>query len=280
MSIKLKVINDHVVKSIPQYSGAGDMRPIRGADLFPELYSNIFCLARKNSGKSTVIFKIIKECITKETKVIMFVSTLYKDSNWIAIRQFLKKHKVEHECHTSLKENGVDKLEELVLNLQHEAQLVEQIEEAGKDKPKQKNILLCESDEDDDEKPKKSKYKAPEFLIILDDLSSELKSKSLVSLLKKNRHFKAKVIVSSQYLNDLLPEARLQLDVFLIFGNQTEEKLQQVYKDSDAIIPFETFKKIYYFATEQKYSFLYVNTRTLEYRRNFNTLIDIKDIEK
>lgn len=280
MSIKLKVINEHVVTKIPQYGVAEDNRPIRGVDLFPEIYSNIFCLARKNSGKSTTIFKIIKECITRETKVILFVSTLYKDSNWIAIRHFLQKHKIEHECHTSLKENGMDKLNELVTGLELEAKLAEEQKLLNKNKPKEKNIILCESDEDDEEKPKKSKYRAPEYLIILDDLSSELKTKSLVALLKKNRHFKSKVIVSSQYLNDLLPEARLQLDVFLVFGNQTEEKLQQVYKDSDSVIPFATFKKIYYFATSEKFSFLYVNTRTLEYRKNFNTLIDIKDIEK
>ena len=76
------------------------------------------------------------------------------------------------------------------------------------------------NDEDENEEPKKkkkkSKYLAPEYMIIFDDLSSELKSRSLLSLMKFNRHFKAKLIISSQYLNDLLPESRKQIDLWLI----------------------------------------------------------------
>ena len=37
---------------------------------------------------------------------------------------------------------------------------------------------------------KKSKFQAPEYIISFDDLSSELKSRSLLSLLKFNRHLK------------------------------------------------------------------------------------------
>ena len=66
-------------------------------------------------------------------------------------------------------------------------------------------------------KSKKAKFLAPEYMIIFDDLSSELKSRSLLSLLKFNRHFKAKLIISSQWLHDLLPESRKQIDLFLIF---------------------------------------------------------------
>src|SRR6185437_11733738 len=74
--------------------------------------------------------------------------------------------------------------------------------------------------EETDKKRKKervSKYQAPEYIIIFDDLSSELKSRSLLSLLKFNRHFKSKLIISSQWLHDLLPESRKQIDLFLIF---------------------------------------------------------------
>ena len=66
-------------------------------------------------------------------------------------------------------------------------------------------------------KSKKAKFLAPEYMIIFDDLISELKSRSLFSLLKPHRHFKAKLIISSQWLNDLLPESRKQIDLFLLF---------------------------------------------------------------
>ena len=119
-------------------------------------------------------------------------------------------------------------------------------------------------------KPKKSKYLAPEEMIIFDDLSSELKSKSLLSLLKFNRHFKAKLIISSQWLHDLLPESRKQIDLFLIFKGFPEDKIALIYKDCDSSPPFETFYQIYKKSTINPHSFMYVDTRADEFRSNFD----------
>ena len=127
-----------------------------------------------------------------------------------------------------------------------------------------------EEDEPKEKKTKKSKYLAPEYMIIFDDLSSELKSRSLLSLLKFNRHFKAKLIISSQWLHDLLPESRKQLDLFMIFKGFPDAKLSEIYKDCDSGIPFETFCKIYKKATKRPFSFMYINTRSDSYRKNFS----------
>src|SRR3954464_14828496 len=95
------------------------------------------------------------------------------------------------------------------------------------------------------ETQKKSKYQSPEYIIVFDDLSSELKSGSLFSLFKFNRHFKSKLIISSQWLHDLLPESRKQIDLFLIFKGFPEDKLALIYKDCASSVPFETFYSIY-----------------------------------
>ena len=62
--------------------------------------------------------------------------------------------------------------------------------------------VIKSNDEEDEEgkprKPRKSKHQAPEYMIIFDDLKSKLKSRSLLDLLKKNRHYKTKLIISSQ----------------------------------------------------------------------------------
>ncbi len=60
---------------------------------------------------------------------------------------------------------------------------------------------------------------------VLDDLSTELKSKSLVVLLKKSRHF-GSVFISSQWWHDLDPQSRAQIDYGLIYGGQREDKLE------------------------------------------------------
>jgi hypothetical protein len=269
---QFKRINNEKVLPIPLIGGASDKRPIKGEQLFSEIFANIFLVARKKSGKTSVIYKIVKDCVDKHTTVVAFVSTLYKDDNWIAIRKYCTSHNIPFIGHTSLKEAGDDKLEALVDKLLKEAEE----NEIKKNEPKKKkvNILALDSDEEDEDHARKSKFRTPEYLIILDDLSNELKSNSLVALLKNNRHFKAKVIVSSQYLNDLLPESRQQLDYFLVFKGQPKEKLEVIYKDADiAAIPFNEFNKIYEIATREPYSFLYIDRHNQTYRKNFDMAI-------
>jgi len=278
-------INDITVKKVKSLYEE-DNRPIRGYDLFPEIYSNVFLCAKKKSGKTSVISKIIKDCVGKKTKIIAFVSTLYKDDTWKSIREYCKQKKIEFEGHTSLMEDGINQLSELIERLQEEAKDKEEEEELDfrvsnlEKKLGMKCPIQCDgdsdSDEDSDDKPKKKeKFRSPEYIIILDDLSNELKSKSLVTLLKKNRHFKAKILVSSQYLNDLLPESRKQMDVFLVFRGQPEKKLKEIYQDADVNVDLEEFYDIYKFATEKEYSFLYIDTKTSSFRRNFNYQIQI-----
>ena len=129
-------------------------------------------------------------------------------------------------------------------------------------------------------KEKKSKFLEPEYIFVFDDLSTELQSKSVVSLLKKNRHFKCKTIISSQYLNDLRPESRKQIDLWLIFKGLKEDKLQEIFRDADPDVSFDVFMQLYKNATKEKYSFFYVDCRNSIYRRNFSDQYDIKEIEE
>jgi hypothetical protein len=168
--------------------------------------------------------------------------------------------------------------------LKQEAKLEEEAKEAEEEAamlPKPKFCIKCDDDEAEDnpkKKKKRPKYRAPEYIIVLDDLSAELKSRSLVALLKMNRHFKAKIIISSQYLNDLVPESIKQLDVFCLFKSFTDDKLFEIWQKTDLSIEFSVFEKLYKDATKEKYSFLYVDTRHDEYRKQFNIKYDLGSI--
>jgi hypothetical protein len=136
-------------------------------------------------------------------------------------------------------------------------------------KVKKKHIKTEADDEED--KPKKKRKLACENLFIFDDISSEIKSnKTIFSLLKQNRHYKSKVIISSQYIHDIPPQARLQTDYFLVFQGINVEKLDIIYKDADVNITFEEFVELYMKATEDKYNFLYIDVRNSTFRKNFN----------
>lgn len=285
--ISLKQINYQIVKAIPIPDE--DKRPIKGYDICEEVYANIFLCARKKSGKTSALFKIMKECVVKKTIIYVFCSTCYKDKNWIQIRRYFEKKGMDIRVFTSLYEDGEDQLSHLIEDLKQEAKEKEESpENEEKDEidrcddilSRLENMYKGENNvEPKKKKAKLSKYQAPEYMIIFDDLSSELKSKSLLSLLKFNRHFKSKLIISSQWLHDLLPESRKQLDLFLIFKGFPEEKVALIYKDCDSSVPFETFYKIYKKSTIKPHSFMYIDTRSDQFRCNFNQQWSIESRE-
>ena len=106
--IRLEQINKQYVKAIPIPDE--DKRPIKGYDICEELYANIFLCAKKKSGKTSALFKMLKECCSLNTKIIVFCSTVYKDKNWVQIRKYFESKGVEISVFTSLFENGEDQL--------------------------------------------------------------------------------------------------------------------------------------------------------------------------
>ena len=254
-----KRINNEVVKPVPLIEAA-DTRPIKGHNLFPELYANIFLCSKKKSGKTSSIYKIVQKCCGPNTCVLAFCSTLNKDPSWATIRAWCERKGIVFIGQTSLKsDNGADLLDELITGL------------AAPEQEKPRNML--DSDDEDEAPERKPKYRSPEYLIILDDLSNELKTASLTTLLKKNRHFKAKIILSSQYLNDMLPGSRRQLDYFILFRGHPKNKIEEIYRDADISVPLEQFYQVYKFATLEPYSFLYIDCANGTFRRNVNESI-------
>jgi len=260
----LKKINSEKVQLAPVHLiGEGDKRPIKGSDLFPEIYSNIYLCSRKKSGKTSVIFTILKRCITRDTKVLAFVSTLNRDSSWLAITQYCNTKGIPFEGYTSIYDD--DKT-----NILNEWITAEQMP-IPEQKPK--SLLLLEEEEPD--KKTKSKYLGPEWVVIVDDNSNELQDKAISTLLKKNRHLKCKVIISSQYFNDITPQSRKQLDYIILFKGHSKQKLLEIHRDADLSLQFDDFVKAYEIATAQVFNFLYVDCINGTLRKNFNTEIEI-----
>lgn len=276
MSVKLKRVNNEVVRPV-RVEIPDENLPIKGASLCPELYANVFLCAKKNSGKTSVISKMLNGCATKDTTVIVFASTVFKDPIYTEIYKRLTANGIHMERYTSLKEDGIDILDTLVKKLEEESRRETLAKEDDEEDDEEGNPLVffdSENEEDDStQEPaqrSRTKFRAPRYIFVFDDLSNELKSPSLLSLLKKNRHFHSRIIVSSQYPLDLLPESRKQIDLWLVFRGQPKDKLETIYKDADLSIPFPLFHKIYNYATKEPYSFLFINTRNDELRQNFS----------
>lgn len=266
MSFELEKINNISVKPIPSHMiGAGDTRKIKGADLFEEPYCNVFILAKKKSGKTTTIYEIVKRCTTKDSNVIVFCGTINKDKSYKAIKKYCKSAGIPYLGYTSFLEDNV--LENILNGLSAEPP-DESDDEEQHEKPIKFDMYGAGAEED--EKKKKSKYLAPEYVFIFDDLSNAMRHKVIAKLLKTNRHYKSKVIISSQYLNDLDPQSLKQLDYYLVFPANAQEKVELVWKYADLSMGFETFYDVYNDATSEKYNFLYVDVNNDKLRKNFD----------
>ena len=116
----VKRLNNEKVGEVP-WKKPRDTRPVRGFKLFPEMNANIFLCAKKKSGKTSTIYKILQKCCGKDTKIIAFCATLHKDQSWIAIKEWADDHGISFTGYTSLKDDdGVDQLLALVKELENE----------------------------------------------------------------------------------------------------------------------------------------------------------------
>ena len=276
-SLKLKRVSDVVIK--PFRNDKVSTKDIKGGDVF-SLYSNIFLCAKKNSGKTSAIYNILKLCANAKTNIIIFASTVNKDSTWIKIvKRFERTNNVV--TYTSLFEDGINRLEEFIDDLQEQEIDSSESTSSSSEEPQR----YVDYDDDADirrrkqqkarkRRGRKGKYKAkrkiaPEYIFVLDDLSTELSKPIVSAFLKKNRHFKCKVILSSQWWNDLHPQARQQLDYLLLFPNIPQNKLEIIHKEADLTIDLPLFDELYRQATFERYHFLYVDVRNEKFRIDF-----------
>ncbi len=270
--IRLKKINNARVKCVP-LPKRQTLRT-RGGEMFEEVYANIFLLARKKSGKTTVMYNVLKKCCDKDTRVVIFSATYKKDANMKAIVKYFKKKGNQIETYSSIFEGKLNILDGILDEL---GDPETDDEEEVKKRPKRPRKIIKVDDEEEEERKKKrkKKYLAPEIVFVFDDLSTELRSPSISRLMKTNRHYKSKVLLSSQYLHDLKPESIRQLDYLLAFKGLTEEKLLKVYVGMDLSFDFPVFERVYKNATEKKFEFLYIDNGNQKLRKNFSCEYDL-----
>lgn len=267
---KVKRVNKEKIKPIP--IPRVDQSKIKGVELFPEIYSNIFLLAKKKSGKTTSINHILKKCIDRDTRVYIFGSTINKDSSWLHIIKTLKERGNAVEAYQSIHDGKDNILSGILQELNIEAEI--ELMKASEPKKEKLKFICFDDSEDDDEKAecrrkKRKKKISPEVIFIFDDLSTELRDPEVCGLLKKNRHYKSKVLISSQYIHDMKPEAIRQLDYLLVFSGQPEDKLMKLHASLDLSIPFEKFNNLYKHATSEPFCFLYVASTNEMFRKCF-----------
>jgi len=283
--MKTKKINKVCVKPIIQT--VIPAKQIAGYDLFSEPYCNVALIAKKKSGKTSVLYNCLKKCAGPNTNVYLFSSTINRDDTYKEICNMLeRRHCIVHK-YIHFKDTDGNILDEIIEGLKNF--------ESDNEDDEPENALNTSSNCDSkggntvklrfgdlepikqpekEVKPKKERKIYCENIFCFDDLGQDMRNKSIDILLKTNRHFKAKVFLLGHTLTDLNPASRKQLDYALIFKSFSEDKLKSLYGDLDLSIEFDNFLEAYKYATEVPYNFLYISTKTDEIRKNFNEKIE------
>lgn len=270
---KLKV----VIPEKSRYEG----KPIRNEAMSSELYSNMLLVARKKSGKTNIIFNYVRKSVGANTKVYVFASTWYRDATYKELRRYLEKKNIFVQGFTSLMEGRQNLLKQILDEASKEEEKEdaeeEQQEEQKEDDWKERclsSIFSTQKEEQKEEKKvKKEKYVSPEMIIVLDDLHSEMKSSVISGLVTRNRHYKCKVIMSTQYTNMVPPQVWSNLDIVLLGHSLPMEKLELIHNRLDLTTPEEEFMDLYKKATSKPFSFLYIDVNKEQFRRNFNMIL-------
>ena len=172
-------------------------------------------------------------------------------------------------------DDGYNILDDFLKELEQEEEIEEEAPKLNGNMMTGDGMLLkFEADREEEKKPDKKPYvpkkSVPKYILVFDDLSSDLRHSSIIKNLKSNRHRNIMNIISSQYFLDLNTGVMSNLDYLIIFKGQDEDKLEKIHKRLDLGISLDTFKKYYDYAVEEPYNFLYIDIRNDEYRRNFN----------
>ena len=241
-------------------------KTVKGWKWVKNPYSNIFTIAKKHSGKSTIVRNIVKNVIDKRTKVMIFSGSVSKDPVYLDMIKWMKDKEIKVETYPSF----------IVKNGGQKVNMIEQLMNVlSNSKSKADEIVENEEKKLDfeDKRPKRKKKEkiVPELLLIFDDLGATLRDQSIATLTKLNRQFKIMNIFSFHAGTDVLPATQQQSDVTLLFGGYPEEKLEKLYESLVPTVDFETWKCLYNHATQKRFDFLYLDVRANEYRKNFDT---------
>jgi hypothetical protein len=270
--IKENTLNNISIKPLVN-ANALDESKVKGGKMFSDPYNVTYLCARRKSGKTSVIAEILKKTSDKKTTFWLFVPTSRVDESWKTIIKLLEDRGNTVNVFDSIMEGKTNLLDEIVADLS-----------VGDEPPKKEEPVKAPVkimfDIPESEKKKyeyKPKKLAAQHIFVFDDISQELKNPALLALLKKSRHLKAAVYVSSQYLLDLNPAALKQLSYFLCFRSMTQDKLEHIHKMLDLSIDLEKFYEIYDYATKEPYNFLYIDMKNQTFRKNFSKELNYEE---
>lgn len=255
----------------------------KGRELQPILYSNTLLIARKRSGKTTLLYHCIKHMIDERSKLIVFCATHNKDDVWLAIKKYLKRRKIQSEFYYNL-----DDFTDIIARIEQQ----EDIEKAEEENVNTHRLVplqipLVRHPELPDPLDDEEKIKLPEdfpavprYMIIMDDIGLNEARNHIFFLAKKNRHLKCKFFVSLQDSLQIKPSVLMQFDYLYLFKGLESDYIKRLHGNVSMGITLDVFEKLYRLVTSMDHMFLNIHLATNEFFMNFEKIEPAQEDEQ
>lgn len=255
-----------------------EARPLLGEELIGEKYCSIFLCARTKSGKTTTLYHLLKNTVDRRTQVYIFCGSLQVDPAWRAIVDMLEKKKCKVIRFNGILEKGRNVLKGVVDRLGAEDEKREQRRLAKEKGWKPPDIIKVDNpdpgsdDEDEATKASRSKWDVPERVFVIDDVSrKELRDKDVCTILKKVRHYHARVFIAGHNIVHMEPDAFEQLYLCCVFKGFSTGYIEKLYERLPSCsIDKKQLQLLYETVTKEPHSFLSIYQWSGEFRKGFN----------
>ena len=124
--------------------------------------------------------------------------------------------------------------------------------------------------------PPLKKPRSKNMLLILDDVTAQLKEKEnqklLIELSTNRRHLKLSIILISQYLR-AIPRCVRSQTTNLVYFKPANELDNNIVRDEYINLPKETFNNLMRFVFQNQHDFLFIDKNNESYFKNLNKII-------
>ena len=221
---------------VPQYETAQGRHPILPAT---PLRGGI--CAPSGSGKTVLLSSMILDFYRGAfARIFIFSPSVHVDAAWLPVKEYVHKHL------------GVDPNQEQCFFDSWDEDALKKIVDV------QAKMVLYQK------KHRPNGKKIHGILVILDDLADDPRvmhssSNVLTMLMLRGRHFMISTVLSTQKFRAMSTPIRTNLLFLLCFRLRNAKELEAVLEELSALYPRKTLEAMYNAATEEPYSFWYVN---------------------
>jgi hypothetical protein len=227
-------------------------------DILPSTsHQNVLMIARKNQGKTTLIWDMLRRVHRDLSKpggggasrmrVIIIAPTHDKDKRgWLRIKRWLTETGIMFFAHDDFWiDQGYGRRQNLLREFERSAR-------------PDSNLV---------------------FVQCIDDQSFSGRDRSLASLITRNRHSGTITLMSMQTEKLVLPSAFPNFDDIILLHGCGQETIKHVCDKGLVKLPWELLWDLYENNTKEQYSFLVINKDANEYRRNWDVRLCMPEVD-